>query len=63
VAWRPCHAVPALLNRSHGQLEEEKRPLPLAVRQGRAGGARGRRLGSPRMLGGGADGSLAFPAV
>jgi hypothetical protein len=63
VAWRPCHAVPVLLNRSRGPLEEEKPPLPLAVRRSRAGGARGRRLGAPRMLGGGADGSLAFPAV
>jgi hypothetical protein len=26
VAWRPCHAVSALLNRSRGQLEEEKPP-------------------------------------
>jgi hypothetical protein len=33
VAWRPCHAVPALLNRSRGQLEGEKPPLPLAVRR------------------------------
>jgi hypothetical protein len=28
VAWRPCHAVPALLNRSRGQLEGEKPPYP-----------------------------------
>jgi hypothetical protein len=33
VDWRPCHAVPALLNRSRGQLEGEKPSMPLAVRR------------------------------
>jgi hypothetical protein len=28
VAWRPCHAGLALLNRSREQLEEEKPPYP-----------------------------------
>jgi hypothetical protein len=33
VAWRPCHAGLALLNRGSEQPEGEKSPVPLAVRR------------------------------
>jgi hypothetical protein len=63
VAWRPCHAGLALLNRGREQLEGEKPPIPLAVR--RAGqvalGAGARvRLGCSM---GGAEESFTFLAV